>query len=136
AGLSVFTSYLIANRNYGVPGDEFLKRCTVAPGQSTVPDLECWQTGTGATITLLVVFFAILIVLARPLVAWKLALVGTLVVVAVLAFVLPPGREFFGFDAPAGLVWQSLAVGAVGAGVVELIHRFAPVRGLTTHGPG
>ena len=133
AGLSVFAAYLIANRNYGVPGDEFLKRCTVAPGQSTVPDLACWQTGTGATITLLVVFFAILIALARPLVAWKLALVGTLVAVAVLAFVLPAGREFFGFNAPAGLVWQSLAVGAVGAAVVELIHRFAPTRGPAHH---
>ncbi|MDN5768276.1 MAG: HAD-IC family P-type ATPase [Humibacillus sp.] len=126
AGLSVFASYLIATRNYGVGREAFLTQCTVAPGQSTVPDLACWQTGTGATITLLVVFFAILIVLAKPLVAWKLALVGSLVVVAVLAFVLPAGRAFFEFDAPAGLVWQSLAVGAVGAGFIELIHRFAP----------
>lgn len=126
AGLSVFASYLIATRNYGVGREAFLTQCTVAPGQSTMPDLACWQTGTGATITLLVVFFAILIVLARPLVAWKLALVGSLMVVAVLAFVLPAGRAFFEFDAPAGLVWQSLAVGAVGAGFIELIHHFAP----------
>ena len=85
------------------------------PGDVDV-DLACIQPGTGATITLLVVFFWILVVLARPFRWWKAALIGTMAVLAVLAFVLPIGHQFFGFNAPAALVWPSLGIGVVGAG--------------------
>ena len=34
--------------------------------------------------------------------------------------------SFFNLDAPLPLVWQSLAVGAVGAGLVEVIYRLSP----------
>jgi cation-transporting ATPase E len=36
---------------------------------------------------------------------------------------VPFAREFFTFNAPARLVWESLAVGIVGAALVEVIHR-------------
>jgi cation-transporting ATPase E len=123
AGLAVIASYLLAGSNYGVPKDEFVSRCTVEAGERSVSDVACWQPGTGATITLLVVFFWILIVLARPFRPWKVALVGAMIGIAVLAFVVPVARTFFNFDAPAPLVWQSLAVGAVGAALVELVYR-------------
>jgi hypothetical protein len=35
-------------------------------------------------------------------------------------------QQFFQFSAPAAMVWQSLAVGAVGAVVIEVIYRLQP----------
>jgi cation-transporting ATPase E len=49
-----------------------------------------------------------------------------MIALAVLAFVVPFAATFFNFDAPAPLVWQSLAVGVVGAAVVETIYRLSP----------
>ena len=126
AGLAVIASYLLAGSHYGVSQEEFASRCAVEAGARTVTDVACWQPGTGATITLLTVFFWILIVLARPFVLWKALLVGAMIGLAVLAFTVPVASAFFNFDAPAPLVWQSLAVGLVGAAVVELIYRTSP----------
>ncbi|GAB3053634.1 HAD-IC family P-type ATPase [Intrasporangium mesophilum] len=126
AGVAVIVSYLLAGSHYGVPQDEFASRCGLEAGTRTVADVACWQPGTGATITLLTVFFWILIVLARPFVLWKALLVGSMIALAVLAFVVPFAATFFNFDAPASLVWQSLAVGVVGAAVVEAIYRLSP----------
>ena len=126
AGLAVIASYLLAGSAYGVPKEQFVSRCGGESGGRTVPDLACWQAGTGATITLLVVFFWILVVLARPFLLWKAALVIAMVAVAVLAFAVPVARTFFTFEAPAALVWPSLAIGVVGAVLVELVHRTSP----------
>jgi cation-transporting ATPase E len=126
AGLAVITSYLLAGSHYGVPREDFLTRCAPEEGTRSVTDVACWQPGTGATITLLVVFFWILLVLARPFRVWKAVLVASLVGVAVLAFVVPAARTFFTFDAPPALAWQSLGIGLVGAAVVELLYRTAP----------
>jgi len=126
AGLAVITSYLLAGSHYGVPRADFVSRCAPEVGSRGTTDVACWQAGTGATITLLVVFFWILVVLARPFRLWKAALVASLVAVAVLAFVLPFARTFFTFDAPPALAWQSLGIGLVGAAAVEVIYRTAP----------
>lgn len=125
AGLAVLVSYLWANHLYGVPRADFGERCKVVEGTKTVADIACWQPGAGATVALLVVFFWILIVLARPFRMWKVALIGSMASIAVLAFVLPAARRFFNFDLPAGLLWQSLAVGAVGAIAIEIVYRTA-----------
>jgi cation-transporting ATPase E len=126
AGLAVITSYLLAGTSYGVPPEDFASRCTAPTGTRTVTDVACWQPGSGATITLLAVFFWILVVLARPFRPWKAALVAAMVGLAVAAFLLPVAARFFNLDAPLPLVGQSLAVGAVGAGVVEAIYRLSP----------
>jgi len=126
AGLAVIASYLLAGSHYGVPREDFASRCGIDSSARAMADVACWQPGTGATITLLAVFFWILIVLARPFVLWKGVLVGAMIGLAVLAFVVPMARTFFNFDAPPALVWQSLAVGLVGAAVVELIYRLSP----------
>jgi cation-transporting ATPase E len=128
AGLAVIASYVLSGRRYGVPIEEFAERCDVTgPGAAAV-DLACIQPSTGATITLLVVFFWILVVLARPFLLWKAVLVAVMVLLAVLAFALPAGREFFSFSAPVTLVWQSLAIGIVGAAFIEALHRWAARR--------
>ncbi len=124
AGLSVIASYLIAGRGYGVAPQDFGAQCAVEKGAATVADVACVRPGTGATMTLLVVFFWILVTLSRPLRVWKLALIASMVAIAGLAFALPLGRTFFSFDAPWGLVWPSLLVGLVGAAAVEVLHRF------------
>ena len=126
AGVAVITSYLLAGSTYGVPPDEFSTRCAVEAGAKTVADVACWQPGSGATITLLTVFFWILVVLARPFRLWKAVLVAAMVGLAVTAFAWPSAASFFNLDAPLPLVWQSLAVGAVGAGLVEVIYRLSP----------
>ena len=128
AGLAVIGSYVLSGRRYGVPVEQFATRCEVTgPGGAAV-DLACVQPSTGATITLLVVFFWILVVLARPFLLWKAALIGVMVLLAVLAFVLPVGRDFFSFSAPMTLVWQSLGIGLVGAAFIEGLHRWAAAR--------
>ncbi|MEJ7651703.1 MAG: HAD-IC family P-type ATPase [Nakamurella sp.] len=123
AGVVVIVSYLLANLHYGVPKGQFSSRCAVPEGLKTVADHACWQPGAGATVALLTTFFWILLVLARPLRPWKLGLIGAMVLVAVLAFIVPIGREFFNFDLPSGLFWQSFAVGVGGALLVELVYR-------------
>ena len=46
--------------------------------------------------------------------------------IAVGAFTIPLAQQFFQFSAPAAMVWQSLAVGAVGAVVIEVVYRLQP----------
>jgi len=124
AGVVVLGSYLLANHRYGVPRDDFGGRCTVVDS-TKAPDIACWQPGAGATVALLTAFFWILIVLARPFRLWKVVLIGSMVLLAVLAFVLPFARTFFNFDLPAGLLWQSVAIGAAGALAIEVVYRTA-----------
>ena len=92
AGVAVITSYLLAGSRYGVPPDEFATRCAVDAGAKTVADVACWQPGSGATITLLTVFFWILVVLSRPFRLWKAVLVATMVGLASTAFALAVRR--------------------------------------------
>jgi cation-transporting ATPase E len=75
---------------------------------------------------LLVAAFWILIVLARPFRLWKAALVAVCIAIAVGAFTIPLAQQFFQFSAPAAMVWQSLAVGAVGAVAIEIVYRLQP----------
>lgn len=121
AGVAVIASYLLAGRYYGVSADEYQQQCALARGPV---DPACWQPGSGATITLLVVFFWILAVLSRPWRVWKALLLGSLMAIAVLAFTVPAAREFFTFDVPLTLAWQSLGIGLVGGLLVEALHRW------------
>jgi len=124
AGLAVIASYLWANGAYGMPVAQRATDCAVPIGGGTVAP-ACSQPSTGATVALLVVAFWILVVLARPFRPWKAGLIAAMVALSVLAFVVPFAREFFDFSLPAGLLWQSLAVGAAGAICVEVVYRIA-----------
>ncbi|WP_208379048.1 HAD-IC family P-type ATPase [Cumulibacter soli] len=125
AGLVVLASYLWASQSYGVPTGEFGERCAVTADAGGITHIACWQPGAAATVSLLVVFFWILVVLARPFRVWKAALIIAMIVLATLAFAIPFGREFFNFDLPAALFWQSLLVGLLGAVAIEIIYRTA-----------
>ncbi len=125
AGVCVIASYLVVGLSYGVPKDQIVQRCGIGDGAAGPVDVACWQSSTAATTTLLVVFFWILAVLARPWRAWKVALVVAMVALAAAALFLPAGRSYFSVDAPLPLVLESLAIGVVGGLAVELVHRWA-----------
>lgn len=132
AGLAVIASYMLARIDYGVPSADFGRVCN--------PELNevigaCEQPGTAATMSLLIVFFWILICLARPFLLWKALLIGGLAAIAVLTFALPVGREFFQFNAPAGMAWMAIVVGVVGAIGVELSYRIGKHQPENTKAP-
>jgi cation-transporting ATPase E len=104
AGVSVIVAYLITHGSF--PGRD---------GQE--------QTGTAATLALVVVFLWILICLARPFVLWKALLIGAMIGIVLLAFLLPAGRDFFNFSLTGEFTGWALAVGAVGAVLVEIVYR-------------
>jgi len=81
---------------------------------------------TSAMITLFTASLAVLLLVARPLVWWKILLVGTMAGLFVLVSALPAGRKFFQLQYGA---WQqtvlSFAVAAVAAVVLEILWRWA-----------
>lgn len=105
-GMAVFASYLTARAG----------------------DLSVDRSRTLATVAALVVAMWILITLSRPFRAWKTALVGLMIALAVGAFVVPPVRELFEFDIDTGAVPYALAIGALGALGVEGLYRFVERR--------
>ena len=124
-GVVVIVSYLLAHLVFDTPT---AGQCAGA-SLGTVPQAAaqtCWQPSTAATISLLVAAFWILVVLARPFRPWKAALVAGCALIAVGAFTIPIAQQFFQFAASAPMVLQSLAVGAVGALVIEVIYRLQP----------
>jgi cation-transporting ATPase E len=69
------------------------------------------------------VFFWILLLLARPLRAWKLALVLTMGGLGVIAFTVPFAREFFNFNLPTELLIESALIGGAGILGIEGVRR-------------
>ena len=104
-GTAAFVSYYLAR---------------LAPG-ATLPTEQ-----TSAMITLFTASLAVLLLVARPLLWWKTALVGTMAALFVLVAVLPAGRKFFQLQFGA---WQqtvlSFAVAAVAAVVLEILWHWS-----------
>ena len=120
AGLTVIAANYFARGKWGVSDGA---KCSVTNLGENVVDTACWRVGTGATLAVLIVFFWILIILARPLRAWKLALVSTMIGLGVLAFTVPIAREFFNFNLPTELLIESSIIGAIGIGAIEVVRR-------------
>ncbi|MGY1679960.1 HAD-IC family P-type ATPase [Geodermatophilus sp. SYSU D01176] len=79
--------------------------------------------GTTALVVLVVALWTLL-VLARPLTAWKLGLVAAMAVVAAAVTATPAlGERVFQFEVTAEGLLIAGVVGALGALVVELLHR-------------
>ena len=125
SGLVVIASYLLASFLFDTPT---AAQCAGA-AQGTVPQgvvQRCWEPSTAASVSLLVAAFWIVIVLARPLRPWKIALIVICIALAIGAFTVPIAQDFFQYQAPAAMVWESLAVGAVGALLIEVSYRMQP----------
>lgn len=124
AGIVVLVSYVLARNEVGAPP---AAECLVkTEANNSVANVICWQPSTAATIALLFTSFWILVVLSRPFRPWKTALVATMVALAALAFITPLGQSFFNFSLTPTTLWQSLAVGALGALGIEIIYRTEP----------
>lgn len=82
------------------------------------------QVTTGATLVLVVSGLWLLTLTSRPLLGWRLGLVGVMAGAAVLVVLLPPVRAFFWLAWPAPSTWLVVAVvaGAAVAGI-EAVHH-------------
>ena len=97
AGIAAFSAY------------EFARRTT---------EITLDEARTLATVTLLIIGLAVLVVASRPLRAWKLALVGAMAGGYALVFAIPFLREFFELETLSGEFWLIAAVASLTAGVV------------------
>jgi cation-transporting ATPase E len=80
---------------------------------------------TAATVVVMIVGLRVLLLVAQPLVPWKVALVAAMGGCFVLAMVIPAARDFFELDIPTSMLLQSLAIGAGAALAVGIAWRFA-----------
>jgi cation-transporting ATPase E len=81
------------------------------------------NSGTGATLAALMSFFAILFILSQPLKGWKLALLLSMIGLAVTAFVSPWGSDFFVFTHDITLLSRSAIVGGASMVCISAISR-------------
>ncbi len=80
------------------------------------------QDRTTATISLLIVGLGVLVAVARPLVAWKVALVAAMAGLFVLCLLIPKAREVLALDPGDGLdTVVTVLVSLVGAAAVIVI---------------
>lgn len=94
-------------------------------GLAQTQDVTGDQARTASTIAALVVTLWVLVVLSRPIRVWKAALIAAMVTLALAAITIPFVRDFFQFDVPTSILPHALAVGAVGAFVVEVVARWS-----------
>ena len=84
-------------------------------------DVTLAEARTSATVTLLLIGLAILILISRPLKPWKVALAAAMASLYALNMALPAAREYFELDLPPTGAWVAIAIaGAVGAGGAAL----------------
>jgi cation-transporting ATPase E len=94
----------------------------LARAESVAPD----KARTAATIVYVIASLWVLVMQARPLRTWKLALVASMAGLAALAFVVPAGRTFFDLQLPPpAVVLQSAALGAGACVAMEAVWRLA-----------
>ncbi|MEV4166643.1 HAD-IC family P-type ATPase [Nonomuraea dietziae] len=81
--------------------------------------LSFWAGGgdrTSAVVTLFIVTWWILALVARPLRPWKILLIGVMAVLFALALAIPFTRQFFALGAGG---WAAVAIGAVAAAAIS-----------------
>jgi cation-transporting ATPase E len=74
---------------------------------------DAWTSdtsGTAATLTALLTFFAILSVKSRPITSWRLCLLLVMASLAVTTFLVAPLRNFFAFSLSSEIVWKSVVM--------------------------
>ncbi len=102
AGVATWLVYLYA-RNQG-------------SDQLTVSELA--DARSAATITLLGIGLVILVVVSRPLRAWKVALAAAMGGMYALVLAWEPARSYFELTTPEGSIWTACVVAVAAAGAV------------------
>jgi len=114
-GLPAFVLALGKNTVRYQPG--FLRRIVSfswpagALAGASVVVADAWTddtTGSSATLTALLTFFAILAFKSRPLNSWRLLLLLGMTLLATSAFVIPSLSAFFEFTLKSEIVWKSV----------------------------
>jgi cation-transporting ATPase E len=88
------------------------------------PGVTLDQARTAAVMTLTWVGFAVLMIVAAPLTAWRLMLVWAMAGLFVLAVAIPESRAFFALALPPLIVW--LAGIGIAAITWSLARLFVP----------
>ena len=127
AGVTVVVANYIARGKWGVTDGS---QCSVVQVADNAVNTDCWRVGSGATLAVLIVFFWILLLLSRPIRAWKLALVISMGGLGAFAFMVPFARDFFNFNLPTELLLEAGAIGFAGIGAIEILRR---IQGLFEH---
>jgi cation-transporting ATPase E len=91
----------------------------IAYGLARAAHNSAAQAKTAATIVLFGVSLWVLVIQARPMRPWKMALVAAMAGLGVLAFALPVGRQFYDLRLPSVLI--ALEAGALAAGAAVLL---------------
>jgi len=105
AGIATMSGYLVARRH---------------------DELTLDQQRTVAVIVLFIVAVWVLAILARPMNAWRLALVLLMGGAFVGVLVIPPLRHYFDLPIPTdSLTLAAIGIGAIGAGLLELGWRLS-----------
>jgi cation-transporting P-type ATPase E len=91
------------------------------------------EARTAATVVVMVIGVRVLLLVARPLEAWKIAMVATMAGLFALCLVVPRLRDFFNLDISMRMLLESLAIGAAGAVLTGLIWDAARRRTAATY---
>jgi cation-transporting ATPase E len=81
------------------------------------------EARTAACVTTVVAGLWVIVLLARPLKGWKLALVATMAGLFALCLVVPAARRFFALAVPISGLGESLAIGAATAAAIGVARR-------------
>ena len=140
-GIPAFVLSLAPSNERYRPG--FLRRVlavSVPTGIITAAAVFCWyalaraeevhpdEARTAATVTAMVIGLVVLLLVAEPLVLWKVALVAAMGGIFAATMAIPRTREFFALYLPWFMLAQSLAIGAVASIMVFLAWRLAKRR--------
>jgi len=82
------------------------------------------EARTAATIVFTIISMWVFVIQARPMRAWKAALIVAMAGLAILAFAVPAGQRFYALHVPsANVVGQCVGLGAAGALAIEVVSR-------------
>ena len=89
--------------------------------------VELSEARTLATVTLLAIGLIVLVVVSRPLRAWKLALTGLMAISYAAVMLIGPLRRFFELELPPAWLWGPAALAVLLAGaLIVMIPRLVP----------
>jgi cation-transporting P-type ATPase E len=116
---------------YSIPTGVVVAATVIAAYALLLATVHLPEARTGATIALYIPSLWVLCVLSRPLSWWRIGLMVVVTVLFALAFVIPAAAGFLELrPLPVGPLLLTLAIGAVGAALIELVYRIARGRGI------
>ena len=88
-------------------------------------DVRADEARTAGTIVAMIVGLFVLVLVAQPLVVWKIGLIAAMGGLFVLAMAIPGLRRFFALYVPATVLAEAIAIGVAAGLVVTVVWREA-----------